>query len=173
MVRPSPLLRCLRGCFHRLVDLPILRVTATAKVTWADLVDAAESGQKYLFLNTIREIIIHNAKCLQPFTTKLLPLLIEQAKNQDEQIRSIVAENLGRLFIYYSADMSAALENSLKSASALERATVTKAFKYSASKETNAFDLQIFVELLIRMVGDADITVKRYALESLTAITHV
>ena len=42
-----------------------------------NLVDAADSSQKYLFLNTIREIIIHNAKCLRPFINKLLPLLIE------------------------------------------------------------------------------------------------
>lgn len=66
------------------------------------LMDAAESSQKYLFLNTIREIIINNSKSLAQFIEKLLPLLIEQSKNQDEQIRSIVAENLGRLFIYYS-----------------------------------------------------------------------
>jgi hypothetical protein len=41
------------------------------------LVDAAQSNEKYLFLNTIREIIIHNPKCLKPFIPKLLPLLIE------------------------------------------------------------------------------------------------
>jgi len=31
------------------------------------LVDAAEHHEKYLFLNTIREIITHNPKCLRPF----------------------------------------------------------------------------------------------------------
>jgi len=41
------------------------------------LVDAAQHNEKYLFLNTIREIIIHNPKCLKPFIFKLLPLLIE------------------------------------------------------------------------------------------------
>lgn len=71
------------------------------------LVDAAEHHQKYLFLNTIREIIVHNPRCLKPFISKLLPLLIDQSKNEDEQIRGIVAENLGRLFIYYSSEMSA------------------------------------------------------------------
>ena len=48
------------------------------------LVDAAEHHEKYLFLNTLREIIQNNAKCLKPFINKLLPLLIEQSKNQDE-----------------------------------------------------------------------------------------
>ncbi len=41
------------------------------------LVDAAQHHEKYLFLNTIREIIIHNPKCLKPFIAKLLPLLID------------------------------------------------------------------------------------------------
>jgi cullin-associated NEDD8-dissociated protein 1 len=41
------------------------------------LVDAAEHNTKYLFLNTIREIILHNPKCLRPFIPKLLPLLLE------------------------------------------------------------------------------------------------
>ncbi len=49
-----------------------------------DLVDKADPQEKYLFLNTIREIIIHNPKCLQLFLTKLLPLLVEHAKNEDE-----------------------------------------------------------------------------------------
>ncbi|TNV72944.1 hypothetical protein FGO68_gene9894 [Halteria grandinella] len=137
------------------------------------LMDAAESSQKYLFLNTIREIIINNPKSLQQFIDKLLPLLIEQSKNQDEQIRSIVAENLGRLFIHYAVHMNSVLENSFRSPSALERATITKAFKYSSTKECNGHDLGYFTEYLIKMIGDADITVRRYALESLTAITHV
>lgn len=69
--------------------------------------------------------------------------------------------------------MSAALENSFKSSSGLERATVTKSFKFGAAKETSALDLSFFIEHLVRAIGDADITVRRFALESLTAITHV
>ena len=56
-------------------------------------------------MNTIREIILHNAKCLQLYLHKLLPLLVEHSKNEDEQIRNIVAENMGRLFVLYSRDM--------------------------------------------------------------------
>ena len=44
-----------------------------------NLVDAAEQNQKYLFLNTIRELILNNPKCLQLFVPKLLSLLLEQA----------------------------------------------------------------------------------------------
>lgn len=136
------------------------------------LVDAAEQNQKYLFLNTIREIILNNPRCLQPYVPKLLPLLLEQAKSTDEQIRGIVSENLGRLFVYYSRAMQAPMENAFKSANALERATVTKSFKYAVSKDTESLDLEGFTEFLAKMIGDTDIYVRRYALESLTAITH-
>jgi hypothetical protein len=43
------------------------------------------------------------------------------------------------------------LSKSLKSASALERATVAKSFKFGASKETSALDLQFSVEELIHL----------------------
>jgi len=74
------------------------------------LVDKSEAQEKYLFLNTIREIIIHNSRCLQPYLVRLLPLLIEHSKNSEEQIRNIVAESVGRLFIVYSQDMSDEIE---------------------------------------------------------------
>lgn len=80
---------------------------------------------------------------------------------------------MGRLFIFYSTEMSSLLEAAFKSSSPLERATVTKSFKYGATKDTNQMDLQIFLEYLIKAVMDSDISVRRFALESLTAVTHV
>lgn len=105
-----------------------------------------------MFLNTIREIIIHNSKCLELYLTKLLPLLIEHSKNEDEQIRNIVAESIGRLYIIYSKHMLHEIENSFKSGSHLERATIVKSFKYAASKETEIFDLEQSVEHLLKLV---------------------
>jgi hypothetical protein len=60
----------------------------------------------------------------------------------------------------------------LKSASALERATVAKSFKFGASKETSSLDLQLSVEDLINLTKDSDINVRGNVFESLTAITH-
>ena len=68
--------------------------------------------------------------------------------------------------------MTAPLESAFKSANALERATVTKSFKYAVSKEQTVFELEGFTEFLAKMICDGDIFVRRYALESLTAITH-
>lgn len=79
------------------------------------LVDKSEHQEKYLFLNTIREIIIHNSKCLKPYLHKLLPLLIEHCKNEEETIRNIVAESIGRLFIVYATEMFNDIEGGFKS----------------------------------------------------------
>lgn len=65
-----------------------------------------------------------------------------------------------------------ALSKSLKSASALERATVAKSFKFGASKETSSLDLQQSVDDLIDLTKDSDINVRGNVFESLTAITH-
>jgi cullin-associated NEDD8-dissociated protein 1 len=123
-------------------------------------------------LNTLREIIQHNPKCLKAFINKLLPLLIEQSKNEDEQIRGIVSENLGRLYIFYSREIHGQFEKSFKSQSDFERATVVKSFKFGASKDSDVLDIEQAVEPLAHLVRDADINVRRFALESLTAITH-
>jgi hypothetical protein len=64
------------------------------------------------------------------------------------------------------------LTKSLKSASAFERATVAKSFKFGASKETSSMDLQMSVEDLIDLTKDSDINVRGNVFESLTAITH-
>jgi hypothetical protein len=106
------------------------------------LVDQAGAQEKYLFLNTIREIIIHNSKCLELYLAKLLPLLVEHSKNEDEVIRSVVSESIGRLFIVYSKFMSNDIERSFKSTNNLERATIVKSFKFAASRETDSFDLE-------------------------------
>jgi cullin-associated NEDD8-dissociated protein 1 len=47
-----------------------------------------------------------------------------------------------------------------------------KSFKYAAKKDTDAMDLELCVQDLIKLVQDKDLTVKKNALESLTAIIH-
>src|SRR3569833_3099958 len=94
------------------------------------LVDQSQQQEKYLFLNTVKEIITHNPKCLQPYLGVLMPLLVEHSKNDEEQIRNVVAESIGRLFIVYSNEMQMELDNCFKSNNGLVRATIVKSFKY-------------------------------------------
>ena len=64
------------------------------------------------------------------------------------------------------------IESAFNSTNPLERATIVKAFKYAGAKETEANDLEYFLEHLLRLVGDKDLNVKKYSLESINAFVH-
>jgi hypothetical protein len=123
-------------------------------------------------LNTVKEIITHNPKCLKDYLDKLLPMLIDQTKNEEEQIRNIVAESLGRLFVVYSNEMQDVIKSSFNSKNHVERATVVKSFKYGASKDTDSLALEMILIDLVGMIQDKDLNVKKSAFEALNAITH-
>jgi UDP-3-O-acyl-N-acetylglucosamine deacetylase len=72
---------------------------------------------------------------------KLLPLLIDQSRNEDEQIRHLVSESIGRLYIVYSNVMSHDIEKSFRSSNPLERATIARSFKYAGAKDTDTMEL--------------------------------
>lgn len=134
------------------------------------LADQADAQERYLFMNTIREIITHNPKCLEPYNLKLVPLLISHTKHEDEQIRNIVSESLGKLYAVYPTSIN--VDSSFSSSNPLERSTVVKSFKYAASKECDSQDIAIMVSSIIDLVRDQDLHVKKNSLEALIAIVH-
>jgi cullin-associated NEDD8-dissociated protein 1 len=69
------------------------------------LVTKSDTKQKYLFLNTLREIILHDSECLKDYIKPMQDLLMQQSMHEEESIRSIVAESLGRLFAAYPQDL--------------------------------------------------------------------
>lgn len=68
--------------------------------------------------------------------------------------------------------MSGDIEKSFKSSNPLERATIVRSFKFAGARETESSDLAEALEYVLKLVGDADLTVKRNALESINAIVH-
>ncbi len=123
-------------------------------------------------MNTIREIIIHNSQCLRPYLKKLLPLLIDHSKNEDENIRNVVAENFGRLFVFHSSEMLTDIDKAMKSSDTLIRRTIIKSFKYAGHQGTDSVNLGFCAGDLIKMIKDSDLQVKQNALESLSTIVH-
>ena len=65
------------------------------------LVKQASEAQKYLFLNTIKEIVLHDSKCLEMYLGDLIDLLMNHATTKDELVKSTVAEAMGRLLPAY------------------------------------------------------------------------
>jgi len=66
------------------------------------------------FLNTIREIILHDSKCLEMYLDQLIDLLMVHATHKDELIRSTVAESMGRLLPVYPQFIGNAIEDGLR-----------------------------------------------------------
>lgn len=66
-----------------------------------------------------------------------MPLLIEHSKSDEEQIRNIVAEAIGRLFIHYSTDLYHEIDRCFKDKNNYVRSTIVKSFKYAGAKETD------------------------------------
>jgi hypothetical protein len=54
-----------------------------------------------MFLSTLREIIVSKPECLGPFVGEIMPLYISQSRSEDEFIRNIVAESIGKLFVIH------------------------------------------------------------------------
>jgi len=125
-----------------------------------------------LFLNTLREIIIHNPSCLLAYLTKLTPLLLSHGNHAEESIRHIAAECLGRLFVHESNAIMEDLRKGLNSTDPKVRSTITRSFKFAGVKETDRMSLEIMMDDLISKISDSDLSVKRNALESLINIVH-
>jgi hypothetical protein len=52
-----------------------------------------------MFLSTIKEIIVNKPECLKSYIKTLMELYYNQSNNDDEPIRNIVAESIGKLFV--------------------------------------------------------------------------
>jgi hypothetical protein len=63
-----------------------------------------------MFLSTIREIIINKPECLKNYINILMPLYLQQSCSQDEPIRNIVAESIGKLFVIHPHAISQPLD---------------------------------------------------------------
>ena len=113
------------------------------------MVSQSDDRQKYLFINTIREIIIADSKCLRAYTSELLNLLMTNTEHPEESIRSIVAECLGRLSADLPIELAGALDDGLKSNSCLKKATIARSIRHSGSRCKDLMFLQLMIHDLV------------------------
>ena len=102
------------------------------------MIQQSQPQQKYMFLSTLREIINSKPECLAQFIKELMPLYLSQASSDDEPIRNIVAESIGKLYVTHPEALAKMLLDALQSTDAVVIATCAKAFKYSAHKTKQA-----------------------------------
>lgn len=61
--------------------------------------------------------------------------MLDLCKHKEESIRSVVAENIGKLFVVHSDMILTDIEQGLKDSNPLVRSTIARSFKYSGVRE--------------------------------------
>ena len=125
-----------------------------------------------MFLSTVREIIVINPKCLTQYIQNLMPLYLAQSNHAEEYIRNIVAESIGKLFITHPQELTPFISTAFSSNDVNTVATYAKSFKYSAHNNEQPQYFAQFIMNLIQLIGNSDLSVKRYSLESLSMIFY-
>ena len=98
------------------------------------LIGESQEAQKYLFLNTIKEIIIADSHCLEEYLFTLIGLLHTHTSAESLQIRNIVAEIMGRLLADFPDQMFDTVDDNLRSGNNLSIATTARAIKFAGSR---------------------------------------
>jgi hypothetical protein len=101
------------------------------------MIENSAPHDKYMFLSTLREIIMNKPECLKNYIQNLMPLYLFQSSSEDEPIRNIVSESIGKLFIHHFDQIAGPLEQALASNNQMTVATCARSFKYSAHNNNN------------------------------------
>lgn len=124
------------------------------------LIENSEANTKYMYMATIKEIIIIKPECLVSYLDKLMPLYMNQSKSADASIMSIVSESLGRLYVQNSDKLKPALLAIIDSDDAAGIQTAMKSIKYSAYKNKDTAAFAEFVPKLIAAIQSPDLNVQ-------------
>jgi hypothetical protein len=132
-----------------------------------------KTGHRYLYLNSIREIILNDSQALETETGDLTTQLLNLSNHPEERIRTLVAECLGSLFSAYPIDMQTDLQEVLMGKDARKIATVARSFMYSGKKITGDLSDDAFADCgsdLVGLIEQKDRDIKWFALEGLLTI---
>mmetsp|Transcript_38943 Transcript_38943/g.59196 ORF Transcript_38943/g.59196 Transcript_38943/m.59196 type:complete len:113 (+) Transcript_38943:2828-3166(+) len=110
-----------------------------------------------MFLSTLKEIIVSKPECLSNHLQVLIPLYIQQSCSDDEPIRNIVSESMGRLFVVHSWGIKEPLKAALTSTNAKTVATCARSFKFSAHNNKTSTIFEPFIPMLTKMVNSKDL----------------
>jgi len=130
---------------------------------------------KYLLIHSLKEIITEaDEDKLKPFINDTVPLLFENCDNEEEGVRNVVAECLGKLAMVDYDNVMPKLKSLLKD-SEVKKATVISAVKYTITEQPRDIDdrlkgdLQDFLSTLNKSEG---VAVRRAAVLLLNSAAH-
>ncbi|KAH9684485.1 Cullin-associated NEDD8-dissociated protein 1 [Citrus sinensis] len=144
------------------------------------ILDQIDNQQKkqYLLLHSLKEVIVRQSVDKAEFqdssVEKILNLLFNHCESEEEGVRNVVAECLGKIALIEPAKLVPALKVRTTSSAAFTRATVVIAIKYSIVERPEKIDEIIFPEIssFLMLIKDQDRHVRRAAVLALSTFAH-
>jgi cullin-associated NEDD8-dissociated protein 1 len=147
------------------------------------ILDQIDNQQKkqYLLLHSLKEVIVrqtvdHNGQSeLQDSNIeKILALLFNHCESEEEGVRNVVAECLGKIALIEPKKLIPALKVRTSSPAANTRATVAIAIKYSIVERPEKIDEIMYSEIstFLMLIKDSDRHVRRAAVLALSTAAH-
>ncbi|KAF1890490.1 hypothetical protein Lal_00041249 [Lupinus albus] len=144
------------------------------------ILDQIDNQQKkqYLLLHSLKEVIVRQsvdkAEFQESSVEKILNLLFNHCESEEEGVRNVVAECLGKIALIEPVKLVPALKVRTTSPAAFTRATVVIAVKYSVVERPEKIDEIIYPEILsfLMLIKDNDRHVRRAVVLALSTFAH-
>ncbi|XP_010252337.1 PREDICTED: cullin-associated NEDD8-dissociated protein 1 isoform X2 [Nelumbo nucifera] len=147
------------------------------------ILDQIDNQQKkqYLLLHSLKEVIARQslnkagqAEFQDTSVEKILKLLFNHCESEEEGVRNVVAECLGKIALIEPAKLVPALKIRTTGPAAFTRATVVIAVKYSIVERPEQIDEIIYPEIssFLMLIKDHDRHVRRAAVLALSTAAH-
>ncbi|KAL8237397.1 hypothetical protein R6Q59_018478 [Mikania micrantha] len=137
-----------------------------------------QQKKQYLLLHSLKEVIVRQSVDKAEFqdasVEKILNLLFNHCESEEEGVRNVVAECLGKIALIKPSKLVPALKERTTSPAAFTRATVAVAVKYSIVERPEKVDLVLYPEIssFLMLIKDQDRHVRRAAVLALSTAGH-
>lgn len=144
------------------------------------ILDKIDNQQKkqYLLLHSLKEVIVRQSVDKAEFqdssVDKILHLLFNHCESEEEGVRNVVAECLGKIALIEPEKLVPALKERTFNPAAFTRATVAIAVKYSLVERLEKIDAILSNEIssFLMLIKDDDRHVRRAAVLALSTAAH-
>ncbi|CAE6064044.1 unnamed protein product [Arabidopsis arenosa] len=137
-----------------------------------------QQKKQYILLHSLKEVIVRQSVDKADFQNssveKILALLFNHCESEEEGVRNVVAECLGKMALIEPEKLVPALQVRTTSPAAFTRATVVTAVKYSVVERPEKLDEIIFLQIssFLMLIKDGDRHVRRAAVSALSTFAH-
>ncbi|KZV43714.1 hypothetical protein F511_00265 [Dorcoceras hygrometricum] len=144
------------------------------------ILDKIDNQQKkqYLLLHSLKEVIVRQSVDKAEFddssVEKIINLLFNHCESDEEGVRNVVAECLGKIALIEPGKLVPELKERTSYPAAFTRATAVIAVKYSIVERQEKIDEILFPEIssFLMLIKDTDRHVRRAAVLALSTAAH-